>query len=60
MSTQNHRLVRIGSIGAYQALGLVLGGLFGIVVGNMIIFAGGGMIIGLAVGLALEKKRLAS
>jgi hypothetical protein len=35
----------------------VLGGLFGILIDQMIIFAGGGMVLGLAIGLALEKRR---
>ena len=41
-----------------MALGLVLGGLVGILIDQMIIFAGGGMILGLAVGTALESRRI--
>jgi len=36
-------------------LGLVLGGLVGLLVGNPIIFAGGGLVLGLAVGSALDN-----
>jgi hypothetical protein len=38
------------------AIGLVLGGLVGFVVGNPIIFAGGGLVLGLAFGSALENS----
>lgn len=37
------------------ALGLVLGGLIGWLIGNPIIFAGGGLVIGLALGYALDN-----
>ena len=37
------------------AIGLVLGGLVGLLVGNLIIFAGGGLVLGLAIGSALDK-----
>jgi hypothetical protein len=40
------------------ALGLVLGGLVGIIIDNMIIFAGGGMVIGLAIGTALDQRSI--
>jgi F0F1-type ATP synthase assembly protein I len=49
---------RITTMGVAMSLGLVLGGLVGILIDNMIIFAGGGMIVGLAIGLALEKRRM--
>jgi len=39
-----------------MALGLVLGGLVGILIDNMIIFAGGGMVVGLAAGAALDNR----
>jgi F0F1-type ATP synthase assembly protein I len=62
MSTQNEsqKKAKFGNLGAAMSLGLVLGGLVGILIDNMIIFAGGGMIVGLSIGLALEKKRLTS
>jgi len=40
-----------------MALGLVLGGLLGFVVDNLVLFAGGGMVIGLALGTAIENRR---
>ena len=39
------------------AIGLVLGGLVGLLVGNPIIFAGGGLVIGLSIGCALDRGR---
>jgi hypothetical protein len=38
------------------AVGLVLGGLVGVLIGNPVIFAGGTMIIGFAIGTALDKR----
>jgi len=39
------------------AVGLVFGGLIGLLIDNMLIFAGGGMVVGLAVGSALDKSK---
>ena len=49
---------RFSLMGSAMALGLVLGGLVGILIDTMIIFSGGGMILGLAVGTALESRRM--
>ena len=38
------------------ALGLVLGGLVGFLIGNPIIFTGGGMVLGVAIGAALDRR----
>jgi hypothetical protein len=43
--------------GLCMALGLVLGGLLGLIVGNSIIFAGGGLVLGMAIGAALDNRR---
>lgn len=51
---QMSRKINYTSLGL--ANGLVLGGFVGILVGNPIIFAGGGMVLGLAVGTALDKR----
>ena len=40
------------------AIGLVLGGIVGLALDNMIIFAGGGLVLGLAIGSALDSRRL--
>jgi uncharacterized membrane protein len=45
---------------SYKALGmgigLLFGGLIGLLMDNMIIFAGGGMVLGLAIGTALDQR----
>ena len=38
------------------AIGLVLGGLVGILIGNPIIYAGGTMVLGFAIGAALDRR----
>jgi len=38
-------------------IGLLFGGLVGSFIGNPIVFAGGGMVLGLSIGIALEKRR---
>ena len=44
-------------MGLFMALGLVLGGFVGLTLDNLAIFSGGGMMVGLAIGLALEKRQ---
>ena len=48
---------RVSILGVGMALGLVFGGIFGLVVDNLVIFAGGGMILGLAMANAIESRR---
>ena len=50
----NPTSIRITYKGIGMALGLILGGLVGLFLGNLIIFAGGGLVIGLALGSALD------
>lgn len=59
MSEKYEEKNRIGysRMGIFMALGLVLGGLVGLVLDNLVIFSGGGMMVGLAIGLALEKRQ---
>ncbi len=40
-----------------MGLGLVVGGLFGLIMENMVLFAGGGIILGLAIATAIENSR---
>ena len=40
------------------SIGLILGGIVGLAIDNMIIFAGGGLVLGLAIGSALDTRRL--
>lgn len=44
-------------MGLFMALGLVLGGLVGLTMDNLVVFSGGGMMVGLAIGIALEKRQ---
>lgn len=48
--------VKISYTGLCLAIGLIFGGLIGLMIDNMIIFAGGGMILGLSIGLALDNR----
>jgi F0F1-type ATP synthase assembly protein I len=43
--------------GLGMAIGLVVGGLLGLLVDNLAISAGGGMVLGLAIGAALDQRR---
>jgi F0F1-type ATP synthase assembly protein I len=47
----------ISRMGSFMALGLVFGGIVGLILDNLVLISGGGMILGLALGTALEKKR---
>jgi uncharacterized membrane protein len=49
---------RMKFTGIGLAIGLVFGGLVGILIGNPIIFAGGGMVLGYAIGTTFDKRRL--
>lgn len=40
------------------AIGLILGGIVGLLINNLVIFAGGGLVLGLAIGSALDNRRL--
>jgi hypothetical protein len=51
---RSNRKVSYTALG--PALGLVFGGLVGLIIGNMILFAGGGLVLGLAVGVAMDNK----
>ena len=42
-------------MGLFMALGLVLGGLVGLTMDNLVVFSGGGMMVGLAIGIALAS-----
>jgi hypothetical protein len=40
-----------------MAVGLVFGGIIGLIIDNMIIFAGGGLVLGFAIGAAVDNRR---
>lgn len=50
--SQRNRFAGLG-----MAIGLVFGGLIGFLIGNPIIFAGGTMVLGFAIGAALDRRR---
>jgi hypothetical protein len=52
--SKNQSSVRITYKGVGMAIGLILGGLIGLIIGNLVIFAGGGMVVGFAIGAALD------
>jgi F0F1-type ATP synthase assembly protein I len=59
MSSENetNKPARISYTAGGMALGLVFGGILGLLIDNLAFSAGGGMILGLAIGLALEKRK---
>jgi small-conductance mechanosensitive channel len=48
--------MKINYTGFGLAIGLIFGSIIGLVIGNMIIFAGGGLALGLAIGSALDNR----
>lgn len=54
MSNNNNSQAKVSYKALGLALGLVFGGLIGLLIGNPIIFAGGGLVLGLALGSALD------
>jgi F0F1-type ATP synthase assembly protein I len=58
MSEENHsQPAKFTYTGAGMGIGLVVGGLLGLLIDNLAFSAGGGMVLGLAIGLALENRR---
>ena len=49
---------RISYTALSLAIGLIFGGIVGLAIDNLVIFAGGGLVLGLAIGSALDKRRL--
>jgi len=58
MSKNNKSQRKVSYKALSLAIGLVLGGIVGLVIDNMVIFAGGGLVLGLAIGSALDNRRL--
>jgi hypothetical protein len=56
MSTNHNSKSKVSYKALGLALGLVFGGLVGLLIGTPIIFAGGGMVLGLAMGTALDQR----
>jgi len=58
MYKNNNSQRRISYTALAMSIGLILGGIAGLIIDNMIIFAGGGLVLGLAIGYALDNRRL--
>ena len=58
MSKNKNSGKRISYTALGMAIGLIFGGIVGLIIDNMIIFAGGGLVLGLAIGSALDNRRL--
>jgi hypothetical protein len=57
MSQENTNQKKISYTALGLAIGLIFGGIVGLIIDNMIIFAGGGLVLGLAIGSALDNRR---
>lgn len=53
-SNQPSRQVSYTALG--MAVGLIVGGIVGLIIGNLVIFAGGGLVVGLAIGYAWDQR----
>jgi len=58
MSKNTNSGKRISYTPLGMSIGLILGGIVGLIIDNMVIFAGGGLVLGLAIGSALDNRRL--
>ena len=58
MSKNKNSGKRISYTALCMAIGLIFGGIVGLIIDNLFIFAGGGLVLGLAFGSAFESRRL--
>ena len=57
MNTHNKEQKRIRKYtGIGGGAGMIFGGLVGLLIGNPIVFAGGGTVLGIAIGTAFEQR----
>lgn len=57
-TNNNQSTININFKAIGMAAGLLFGGIIGLIIGNQIIFAGGGLVLGLAIGTALDSRRV--
>ena len=57
MSQNKNTKRRISCTALGMSIGLILGGIVGLVIDNLVIFAGGGLVLGPAIGSAPENRR---
>jgi hypothetical protein len=55
-NNSNETKIRISYKAIGMGIGLIFGGLVGLLIDNLIIFTGGGMVVGLAIGTALDSR----
>ena len=55
-SNNNQPSNKISYTAISLAIGMVLGGIVGLAIDNLIIFAGGGLVLSLAIGYALDNR----
>lgn len=58
MSKNNESQRKISYLAIGLSIGLILGGTVGLVIDNLVIFTGGGLVLGLAIDSALDNRRL--
>jgi len=58
ISTNHNTQRKISYTALGLSIGLILGRIVGLIIDNMVIFAGGGLVLGLAIGSVLESHRL--
>jgi hypothetical protein len=56
IKNNNRTSFKISYTALGMAIGLIFGGIVGLIIDNMIIFAGGGLVLGLAIGTALDSR----
>jgi uncharacterized membrane protein (Fun14 family) len=59
-SNNNQPSEKISYTALGLAIGMILGGIVGLAIDNLIIFAGGGLVLGLAIGYALDNRHKAN
>ena len=58
MSENNNSQRKVSYTALGMSIGLILGRIVGLIIDNMVIFAGGGLVLGLAIDSALDNRRL--
>ena len=58
MSKNKSSGTRISYTALGMSIGLIFGGIVGLIIDNMVVFAGGGLVLGFAIGSSLDNRRL--
>jgi hypothetical protein len=54
--SNNHPEKKVSNAGLGMAVGMVFGSIVGLLIGNLVIYAGGGLVLGGAIGSALDNR----